>query len=313
MGKNLTAGEYDFINIRLTDVSGGDMPGDKLVIEYQHQKKAELLFGEIMKHCQTKGTIKKLVISLFGGSGVGKSEIAALLKYGFTAQGTGAYVLSGDNYPWRIPRENDAERLTTYRQAGIRALNDGSLATSENMRALSSLISQNLDCERYQRTIYPFLTEYQLAGEKALAGYLGSDTEIDFAYVNSIITGFKNRERTIYLKRMGNSLTELSYEAIDFSDTEVLIIEWTHGGSYFLKGIDFKVLLNSSPKETLEHRKKRNRDKGVDSAFTTIVLDLEQKLLSTQAGKADIILTNQAEIIDYQRYLEMTECLDGEN
>ena len=34
-----------------------------------------------------------------------------------STNGVGAYVMSGDNYPRRIPRDNDAERLRTYRAA----------------------------------------------------------------------------------------------------------------------------------------------------------------------------------------------------
>ena len=55
----------------------------------------------------------------------------------------------------------------------------------------------------------------------------------------------------------------------------MLVIEWTHGNSDEYKGVDIPVLLNSTPAETLEHRRNRNRDGAVDSPFTTMVLELE--------------------------------------
>lgn len=72
---------------------------------------------------------------------------------------------------------------------------------------------------------------------------------------------------------------------MDFSDTEILIIEWTHGNSDNYKGVDIPVLLNSTPQENyLTHRKARNRDGAVDSPFTTMVLELEQDMLEGQGS-----------------------------
>ena len=64
----------------------------------------------------------KIVISVFGGSGVGKSEIASLLAWYLNCAGIGSYVMSGDNYPRRIPMYNDAERLSTFRASGLKGL-----------------------------------------------------------------------------------------------------------------------------------------------------------------------------------------------
>ncbi len=63
----------------------------------------------------------RAVIAVCGGSGVGKSETGSLLAYGLNSVGVGSYVLSGDNYPRRIPSANDAERVRTSGSAGCRA------------------------------------------------------------------------------------------------------------------------------------------------------------------------------------------------
>ncbi len=56
----------------------------------------------------------------------------------------------------------------------------------------------------------------------------------------------------------------------------MLVIEWTHGNNPNLNGVDVPILLNSTPEETLAHRRARNRDGKTDSPFTTMVLAIEQ-------------------------------------
>ena len=66
--------------------------------------------------------------------------------------------------------------------------------------------------------------------------------------------------------------------------------------------VDIPVLLNSTPQETLEHRRSRARDGKVDSPFTMMVLELEQNKLVAQAHKAKIIVSKQGEIISYDDF-----------
>ena len=65
------------------------------------------------------------------------------------------------------------------------------------------------------------------------------------------------------------------------------------------------VLLNSTPEETLQYRMSRNRDGNTDSPFTTLILNLEQEQLQSQAYKAKIIVTKSGEIIDYGTYSKL--------
>ena len=81
---------------------------------------------------------------------------------------------------------------------------------------------------------------------------------------------------------MGRTDSELWYDLIDFSDKNVMIVEWTHGNNNNLLGVDIPIFLNSTPKETLEHRRRRSRDGEVDSTFTQTVLAIEQELLHSQ-------------------------------
>ena len=101
---------------------------------------------------------------------------------------------------------------------------------------------------------------------------------------------------------MGREETALWYEPVDFSDIRVLLIEWTHGNSDHLHGVDIPILLNSTPSETLAYRKERHRDGGTDSPFTTMVLQLEQKQLEMQACKARLIVAKTGELLSYREY-----------
>ncbi len=79
----------------------------------------------------TKSSCRRVVIGISGGSGSGKTSIAALLKEYMEKDGLGCYVLAGDDYPRRLPKYNDAERLRIYREYGLRGMVDGGVYTPE--------------------------------------------------------------------------------------------------------------------------------------------------------------------------------------
>ena len=82
---------------------------------------------------------------------------------------------------------------------------------------------------------------------------------------------------------------EISSEETDFSGTSVLLLEWTHGGSDDLHGVDLSVFLESSPEETKERRIRRNRDENAASPFICRVVELEQEKLEVQRKNAGCI------------------------
>ncbi|MGV8153245.1 MAG: hypothetical protein ACLKAO_02945 [Alkaliphilus sp.] len=281
-------------------VPTGDMPGDQIKIEDNHITNANNVFKQLLK--VLKGCYenkRKVVISVHGGSGVGKSETGALIGYYLNQIGIGTYILSGDNYPRRIPKDNDAERHRVYRNSGLNGLTNSKGYNESVKEALNSLWLEELEADPQLIKEYPWLFTYQNEGKKGLRNYLGTKKEIEFERINGIIDEFKEGYSEIYLKRMGRTRDALYYEYVDFSSIDVLIIEWTHGNNINLIGVDIPILLNSTPEETLAHRKKRNRDGKTDSAFTTTVLQLEQELLISQSKKAKFILTKSGDLIDY--------------
>ncbi len=283
----------------------GDMPGDSIQIGKRHIHNANILFPNLLSLVQpalAANPHRRAVVAVCGGSGVGKSETASLLSYYFRQAGFPSYTLSGDNYPHRIPLYNDAERLRIFRKGGMRGLVQNGLYTAPIGETARALQGDGRDADPALQTEYPWLAVYQREGRAVLGKYLGSPAEIDFDELSDIVSQFKNGAETICLKRMGREDTALWYEAVDFAQTSVLVIEWTHGNSDYLRGVDVPVLLNSTPAETLAHRKARHRDGGTDSPFTTMVLALEQKQLETQAVKARLILSLSGELLPYAAY-----------
>lgn len=298
-------GEFDKnISVDITNIVHGDMPGDKVSIDETHIAKAKTIFVRLLDEVK-KLKQEKIVISVCGGSGVGKSETASLLSYFFKSMGIGSYTLSGDNYPRRIPMYNDGERLHIFRESAIRGMIKDGTYTKERFDIIHKFQEENMDANKANVENYPWYESYIKNGSEGLAGYLGTDNEIDFKQIESIVKEFKDGKSKIYLKRMGRDAAALWYDEVDFSEINILIIEWTHGNSKNYNGVDIPILLNSTPAETLEHRRLRNRDGGIDSPFTTLVLELEQNLLIRDAHKAKIILSKAGEILSYESYLDL--------
>ncbi len=217
-------------------------------ISFQEMESVEELY-RVMKNYVKSGKERK-VISLFGGSGCGKTTMACVLSQCFANDGINCYVLSGDHYPKRIPMDNDRERLKIFEEKG----------------------------------------------EQGLRDYLGTPEEIEFDKVNKVISSFKGGENMITLKRMGRKEGEIFYEDVDFSHIDILFIEWTHGGSEYLLGVDLPVYIDSTPEKTLARRLKRNRDENAGSDLINTVLEIEQEKLLRQAGNAKITVTGEGAV-----------------
>ncbi len=287
------------------EITYGDMPGDKVEIGVGHIEKANKIFPTLLHLIKEVAYTNdsKVVISVCGGSGVGKSETASLLSYYLRSIGLNSYTLSGDNYPRRIPLYNDAERLKVFREQGLlRMIRDG-VYTEDRFHIIQKFQENGTDANKDNEKEYSWYHSYIEGGRFGLESYLGTPNEINFNQLSEIINNFKQGADQIHLKRMGRTDTQLWFEKVDFSEISILVIEWTHGNNDHLIGVDIPILLNSTPEETLAHRRSRNRDGEVDSPFVTTVLEVEQNLLASQAKKAKIILSKGGDMLSYEEYL----------
>jgi alpha-galactosidase len=293
-----------------SDIPHGDMPGDKIEIGEGHTSKAKTIFPYLVKGLKEKmsaNPYSRAVVAVCGGSGVGKSEIASCLSYLLEQSGIGSYTMSGDNYPHRIPMYNDAERLHTFRVSGIKAMVDAGVMNSENMEILKKWQLAEDDANKAHEEEASWFASYREGGMKGLNDYLGTPKETNFEEVDQIMKAFKDGAEKLYLKRMGRDEASLWYDEVDLSSKQVLIVEWTHGNSDYMSQVDIPILLNSTPQETLEHRRSRNRDGKLDSPFTMMVLELEQQKLVDQAHKAKIIITKAGEVISYDEFKKLMQ------
>ncbi len=290
------------------DIPHGDMPGDKIEIGDSHIAKAKTIFPYLVKELKAAMSANpnsRAVVAVCGGSGVGKSEIASLLSYFLESAGIGSYTMSGDNYPHRIPMYNDAERLHIYREGGIRRLADKGVMNPENFAKVQEWQKAEDDANTAHAEADTWFSSYLEGGREALNNYLGTPKETDFEEVDQIMKAFKDGAEALYLKRMGRDESSLWYDLVDMSAKQVLIVEWTHGNSDYMSQVDIPILLNSTPAETLEHRRSRNRDGKLDSPFTMMVLEIEQNKLIDQAHKAKIIISKAGEILTFEQFQKL--------
>ena len=97
---------------------------------------------------------------------------------------------------------------------------------------------------------------------------------------------------------MGREADEIWYEQTDLTGVQVLLLEWTHGGSEYLEGVDISVYLDSSPEETQARRIRRGRDENAASAFIQLVVSIEGKKLQEQAKQADVSVGKDGHIYE---------------
>lgn len=210
------------------------------------------LYEKVGAWCEDKQEHERLVISLFGGSGSGKTTIAGALQQYLLNDGIGCFLLGGDDYPHRIPKRNDEERLRIFEESG----------------------------------------------EDGLRDYLGTPQEIDFDRINEVLADFHAGKNTITLRHMGREDGEIFSEETSFEGIRVLIVEWTHGGSEYLEGVDLPVFLESSPEETRERRIRRNRDANAASPFINMVVELEGEKLKRQRNRAKLIVGKDKKVYE---------------
>jgi alpha-galactosidase len=182
---------------------------------------------------------------------------------------------------------------------------DAGVMNPENAEKIRELQRAEDDANKAHLDADTWFRSYFEAGSKGLNDYLGTPNETDFEEVDQIMKAFKDGADKLYLKRMGRDEASLWYDEVDLSNKNVLIVEWTHGNSDYMSQVDVPVLLNSTPEETLEHRRSRNRDGKLDSPFTMLVLELEQKKLVDQAHKAKIIISKAGDIISYDEFKKL--------
>lgn len=93
-------------------------------MEVRRKKNSQVLWGEIKKLLPDvlEKNQGRAILSLYGGSGAGKTWISKELAEYLEAEGFHVFILAGDHYPHRVPRQNDTERRRVYECDGRKGL-----------------------------------------------------------------------------------------------------------------------------------------------------------------------------------------------
>lgn len=128
-------------------------------MEVRREKNAQILWREIQKLLpevleKNRG---RAILSLYGGSGAGKTWISKELAEYLEAEGFHVFVLSGDYYPYRVPKQNDEERRRVYECGGRKGLEEY-LGTEQEIDydAVNQVLTAFL--EKNHRSIFDILT-----------------------------------------------------------------------------------------------------------------------------------------------------------
>lgn len=264
-----------------------NVQGDPVPVMEGHVRLAKLLLPPLLEQLKNRET--PLVVSLFGGSGCGKTGTAAALAWALSGLGMKTAVVGGDHYPRRIPACNDAERLSRFRAAGLAALVREGLCSEETQQSLRQLWREGTDADPALTAAFPFLKTYQKAGEQALEAYLGTPEEQDYEALNRMLADFRGQRET-WVRCLGRTEDSLGYARLNAKDYGICLLEWTHGGSGWIDRVDIPIYLDSTPESTRLARRLRGRDAGTDSPFTAMVLKIEQDSIQKRVPFAALVL-----------------------
>lgn len=132
-------------------------------------------------------------------------------------------------------------------------------------------------------------------GISGLERYLGTPNEIAFEEINRTLLEFKSGAERLSLRRM-DLKGEIHYEDLEVQKVQVLFVDWTHGGSEYLSGVDLPIYIDSVPNDTLRSRLRRNRDENTASKLMEAVLAVEQQKLHRQAKNAKIFVDQKHKV-----------------
>lgn len=287
------------------DIKGGDMPGDKMDVKIGSIIQSRNLFPILtdrIKNVVSENPYGRCVVSISGGSGSGKTVLAALMSHYLNLAGIKSYTLSGDNYVHRIPEENDAGRRRVFRHNGIRNVVDSGFGSPSNFKEIMEMQKEEDETGKFSHKDAPWFDSYIEGGRKALKRHLGTPHEQNFNEMNDVLNAFRDGAKDIWLRRMGRDDTAFWYEDVDFSDTSVIFLEWTHGLSGYLTGIDVSVFLNTTPEETKAFRLARARDDNARSDLIQNVIEIEQQMLLSQVPTADLIVNREGKVISFDEW-----------
>lgn len=127
------------------------------------------------------------------------------------------------------------------------------------------------------------------------AEWLGPHIEVKLDRMEQNIKDAIAGKNEILKPTIDYNKNSISEERISLVDVKVIVVEGTY--TSLLKNVDTKIFISKNRRETLEHRKKRNRGNEVDDSFIEQILKMEHKIIAGHKFLADFIISKDDEII----------------
>lgn len=116
--------------------------------------------------------------------------------------------------------------------------------------------------------------------------------EVQLDVIAAHIAAFRVGEARVTAPVMNYPENRFDSQLLDFSATDVLVVEGTF--ALMLDDVDIRIFLEATYHDTLERRRQRARD--IDDPFVERVLDIEHRIISAQAPRADIRISSTYDI-----------------
>lgn len=115
--------------------------------------------------------------------------------------------------------------------------------------------------------------------------------EVDLALIEQAIEAFRTGSDGIQLPSVDYASDRFETRPVDFGPARALVVEGTY--VLGLAGLDRRVFLEATYKDTRARRKARARD--VDSPFVERVLAIEHEIIARQLDAADVVIDREFE------------------
>jgi uridine kinase len=164
---------------------------------------------------------------------------------------------------------------------------------SEIATAIAEILeSEGISCFIFGQDDYFKLPPKSNARQRELDIRWVGNHEVRLDFLDEHLAKAKNHQGSIIKPLVDFDADVIDTEEVDLTRYQVFIAEGTY--TSLLKNIDTKIFINRNKIDTIESRKKRNREKQDD--FLDQILSIEHKIISGHKSIADIIINKNFDV-----------------
>jgi len=125
--------------------------------------------------------------------------------------------------------------------------------------------------------------------------WLGPHVEVKLDVLNQNLKDAIHGINKITKPLVDYDANTIDEETICLEGVKVVIAEGTY--TSLLKDVDTRIFISRKWKDTLEHRKKRNRGNEASDPFNEQILATEHKIIAGHRQLADFLITNEYDVV----------------